>query len=325
MKREKISNALNDIDEKYVQEAANPNAKVQRQTYRKVLVSFGTVAACFCIVLGGIVLWNKAGKDDIMIDGCIPSEIDSSTNDSGISVSEDGVTIPKMDVTLSLPNGAAADMVAFFIYQGRCYVQDGVYDVKDDFVGEYLGTATGMINEWTPKEGYVELAGSVSGDFYSVNGYDPSFMLCMKGYENTVSTFVNDNGITLKYGSDLFEDRLHMTNHYTSVEYLTREDWYESRREPILLDEEYAEIVNVFVDALNASEFMILDDIPLAEGETNVYDDKEIYHLYFNMENGMTVHLRLFEGGYVSYQGIKDVCVKLETAPFENLIQALNN
>ena len=76
-----------------------------------------------------------------------------------------------MEVSLSANENAA--MLAFFIYQGRCYVQYEWIDHGDALVGEYLGTATGLIDEWTPQEGYVDLAGSVQGDFYAVNGYDP--------------------------------------------------------------------------------------------------------------------------------------------------------
>ena len=64
-------------------------------------------------------------------------------------------------------------------------------------VGEYLGTATGLIDEWTPRDGYVELAGSVEGDFYSVKGYEPSFLLCMQK-EGTVSLYVREGG-TVSY------------------------------------------------------------------------------------------------------------------------------
>ena len=81
------------------------------------------------------------------------------------------MTIPPLEVSLS--SELAADMIGFFIYEGRCYVQYNHIDNGTDLIGEYLGTATGLIDEWTPKEGYVDFAGSVRGDFYSVKGYDP--------------------------------------------------------------------------------------------------------------------------------------------------------
>lgn len=75
------------------------------------------------------------------------------------------------------------------------------------------------------KNGYVDFAGSVPGDFYTVNGYDPSTMLCTKAEDGTVLIYFNDNGFTLYRGSDLSNDRLHLDNNYASVEYQTRYDW----------------------------------------------------------------------------------------------------
>lgn len=329
MKREKISDSLNQLDETYVEEAANYKKKVKKQPYRKALISFGAAAACFCIVLGGITIWHNHRAD---LKGQNPgnstgTDSNNPVANAGVSrpqVSEAGVMIPKMEVTLSTPDGVEADMIGFFIYQGRCYTQYEWLETEADLVGEYLGTATGMIDEWTPAEGYVELAGSVSGDFYSVNGYDPSFMLCMKWDDGSVSTYINNNGITLNKGADLFEERLHMTNRYTYIEYQTREDWYLGLGKPVLLEESHTEIVDDFVDALNNSDFMLLSDIPLEDDNANVYDSKEIYHLFFHMEDGMTIHLRLFEGGYVSLQGMYEVCVKMDAAPFEGLIEVLS-
>lgn len=321
MKREKISDALNQLDETYVQEAADYEKKRKRKSYRKTWIPLGTAAACLCIVMGGITIWQNYRNSPLTNPDSPVTEADALRS----QISESGVTIPKMEVTLSLPNGVEADMIGFFIYQGRCYVELDWFEAEDDFVGEYLGTATGMIDEWTPKEGYVELAGSISGDFYSVNGYDPSFLLCMKKDDGMVATYINNNGITLKKGSDLFEERLHLANRYSSVNYQTSKDWNYDLGEPVPLEDTYYEVVDAFVEALNDSDFMLLSDIPLENENDNVYDSKEMYHLFFHMEDGMTIHLRLLEGGYVSLQGFYGVCVKMEGAPFENLIKVLSN
>lgn len=83
--------------------------------------------------------------------------------------------------------------------------------------------------------------------------------------------------------------------------------------------------MTAFIETLNAAKFVPMADVPLEEGETSIYDDKEIYHLYFLMENGMTVHLRLFEGGYVSFQGLSDVCVQVPAAQFGAMVTLLSD
>ena len=39
----------------------------------------------------------------------------------------------------------------------------------------------------------------------------------------------------------------------------------------------------------------------------------------------MTVELRLFEGGYVSFQGILDVCVQIPAETFASLVSLFEN
>lgn len=280
-------------------------------------IRWGAAAACLCLIAGGALLWTRqANRGDVISYG-----IDEAGN-SGIVVSADGVTIPKMNASLSA--NEAADMIAFFIYQGNWYVQ---YEWIDDadLVGEYLGTATGLIDEWTPKDGYVELAGSVKGPFYSVKGIDPGFMLCKKDETGAVSTYICDNGITLRTGSDLYEDRLHLSEQYIAVQAETRDSWYYGRNEVFQLDAD-DEVIGEFITELDRAEFIPWEDIPAKEGMTStaIYDT-EIYHLYFRMKNGMTTHLRLYEHGYVRFQGLLSVCVQLPEESFSALTDALKN
>ena len=289
------------IDPAYV-EAAEAEPKVRKN----ILIKWGAVAACLCLAAIGAMLWRQPAP---ILD-----------DDTGLTASENGVTIPQLNVSLSA--NEAADMEAFFIYQGRCYVQyEWIYD-DSDIVGEYLGTAIGLIDEWTPEEGYVELAGSTKGDFYAVKGYDPSFMLCMK--ENgAVTTYICNNGITLKYGSELYEDRLHLSGSFESVQYESRNSWYYSRDEYYQLSNDDDMILD-FISDMNSAQFISRDAVPLDEGITYI-SETELYHLFFKMKNGMTVHLRLYENGYVSFDGILALCIQVPQENYNALLNMLDN
>lgn len=300
MKQEQLLDALAAVDDEILEEV---NARRQQKKPRR-LGKWAALAACL-LVAAGIFLWRampEAGQEQ-----------------TGLLQGEDGVTIPPMEISLAA--GQTADMVGFFIYQGHCYVQNEWIYGGDALVGEYLGTATGLIDEWTPREGYVELAGSVRGDFYTVNGYDPSFMLCMPFDDGQVSTYVCNTGITLKYGRELFEDRLHLSEYFTSVSWETRDSWFASRGEvhPLTGEEE---ALAAFLQALNEGEFQISSEVSRKEGQTDLTDLEE-YHLYFAMENGTTVHLRLYQGGYVCYQGLMEVCVQVPTEIYQSLCTVL--
>ncbi|MBQ8210066.1 MAG: hypothetical protein IJZ35_05745 [Clostridia bacterium] len=231
-----------------------------------------------------------------------------------------GVTIDKMLISVSDSN-AVVDMIGFFIYNGRSYVSYESLD-DDSLKGDYIGRATGSIDEWSSPDDYIEFSGSTSGDIYTVNGYGEDFMLCIDNKDGTVTTYINNNDITMIYGYELFRDRLKLAENYTSVAYQTRGDWYYSTGEPTEFDNSQA--VDEFIDTLYSSRFMYTADIPLDSENSSVYDEKEIYHLFFKMNNGTTVHLRLFSGGYVMFAGISDVCVKVDKTVFENLTELLS-
>ena len=290
------------IDPAYV-EAADTRPKSKKNVW----VKWGVMAACLCLVFVGTMIWRQSA----LTYNNDPNE------DMGLIVSEDGVTIPKMNVLLSPKDKAAADMVGFFIYQGRCYVQyEWIYN-DVNFIGERLGTATGFIDEWTPADGYVDFAGSVDGDFYAVEGISPEFMLCMRFDNGAVCTYINDNGITLKTGTDLFEDRLHVSETYTSLTYQTHGAWQSSDDEYFILKESYGKELLTFLEALDQALFLPRQDAP--------YNfDQVLYHINLTLENGMNVKLRLFPDGYVYFDGIRSVLLKMESEAFERFVALLD-
>ena len=303
--KEKILDSIGSIDDDLIESV---DALRREKRFGSAWIRWVAIAACLCLIAGGIFLWQKAAKP--------------STQDGGIVLSADGVTIPKREVSLAADR--SAEMIGFFIYHGNCYVY---YERTDaaDIVGEYLGTATGLIDEWTPRDGYVELAGSVKGDFYAVKGYDPGFMLCMKEATGAVTTYVCGTGFTVKIGAELYEDRLHLSDRYESLQYETRSSWNYDRQELYRMNGN-EEVIGSFIEQLDKAEFIPWKDIPLKEGmtETSIYDT-EIYHVYFKMEDGTTVHLRLYENGYVRWQGLLDVCVLIPEDSFRALTDVMKN
>lgn len=314
MRREKISDALTEINEKYIVEAANYSHK-RKDSFRRWI----PFAAGICILLG-IGCFFKFGG--------IRSENSSISEDqSQVQMTEKGVLIPEMEIASEYLESAKAestsDMVAFFIYEGRSYVQYEYIENAETLIGEKIGTANGTISEWTKEDGYVNGAGSVSGDFYTVNGYDSDFMLCMKQEQDAILTFINNNGFTIQKGYELFEERLHLKDTYVSVYCQERNDWNNGVDVSVQIQEKDFDIIDQFLTRIDDAEFMLLSDIPLDDDSNNVYDSKELYHIYFTSENGMVTHLRLFEGGYVSFNGISQICVQIDQTFFEDFIQIL--
>lgn len=306
MKKEDFAEVLGDISERHIT-MARAERKAKKSSWRK----WAAMAACLCLLIGA-AMYMQSRRSTV-----------GQGTDQRITVSDAGVSIPKLEVSLGCDSDSEAEMIGFFIYQGSCYVQYEWLENAEDIVGEYLGTAIGQIDEWTPEDGYVELAGSVRGDFYSVKGYDPSFMLCIVYESGTISTYICNTGITIKYGAELYEDRLHLTGNYHKIQFETRSSWYQSKGEAYSLENNTS--VSAFIHALNAAEFIPWETVPAMEGHTasSIYDT-ELYHVYFSMDNGTRVHLRLYENGYVRFQGMNDICVQVPAEVYAEFIELLD-
>lgn len=300
--------AMAEVEDDILERSENMGRRHKRMNSRRI---WAVAAACLCIMVAGAAFLHTN-----------PSP--ARTEGTGITISENGVTIPPINVTLSSNGGEAFDMIPFFIYQERCYVGYENFQEPVNFVGRYRGTAIGLIDEWTPKDGYVEFAGSVRGDFYEVKGYDPSFMLCLKNVDATFTTYICNNGITLKYGSELYEDRLHLSDNFKSIQYESRASWYYSKNELYQMNGGN-DIVVDFIDALNSARFVPWESVSLGQGNTDNISDIELYHLYFGMKDGTTVHLRLRKDGYVLFQGILDICVQLPGERYDALLKLLDS
>ena len=229
-----------------------------------------------------------------------------------------GVTIPPSELSLSAPAMAMVETVGYFTYEGRYYIQyDQLYDTEH--MGEYLGTVMGLLQEWTPEDGLVDFAGRPYGDVYTVEGYDPSFILCKQEVPGApVITYINNNGITLTYGSELFEDRLHLSDDLLSVQYRSAEkgELYEiNRNNEALCD---------FLSELNSAPFLLSDSVPLPEGVTYLRASQS-YYLCFQTKTGMPIHLRLSENGYISFDGTEMVCQKLSEKTCRALLELMDN
>lgn len=259
----------------------------------------------------GVDMEEKEQEDfhDAVVDGDGVNEEDTYISESERVT----VTIPAFKVNLKKEDDLVADMVGLFIYEGRCYVQTCEYMAKD-VIGEYVCTTTGLIDEWTEKDGYVELAGSFAADIYTVKGVDPEFMLCTMYDDGVVETFIHNNGISINRGAEILE--------WLGFE-VGMEDYtvFASKGNSCvnLVSEESLEILDKFFVNFSENEVILREDISAS------INDDDIYHLTIVTEEGVPLRFELLGEGYVSYYGLDKVCVKLDTEVYKRVITLLEN
>ena len=290
MKGERLLHALGEVDEDYLAQVD----KLRRIPAKKKRHTWIPLAACLCLV-AGVAAWALRGGMGL------PGKEGDQANSNGITESTQGVYVPPLKVELSQAQPEAMiDMIGFFIYQGRLYAQMDVVEQGQDLVGEQLGESSGTIDEWTSEDQYLEGTGSVGGSFYEVKGYDPKYMLCMV-YDYGVELFWNNCDITVSTGGDVLEEVFRLSDGIARAEFQSESDVQKDTGHMTTITR-----LNQLAAWVNA-----LDQAPaLASTETDM--GQCLGHLYLTKADGVTVHLRLMEHGYVQVAELPDVCWQME-------------
>lgn len=350
-KSEIIHDALNFLDDEMIEEVDALRGGVSFEENKKVVkkiiswrrwISFAA-SICILIIVGGI--WHGIeGEQDLQenvssdknahiesapLNDAVNNEdaaeaekdtIDTEFIDTDAVVDGDdsiyqesqreSVTLPAYQVDLGKNDDLASDMALFFIYEGRCYVQTCDYMSKD-VIGKYVCTTTGLIDEWTEKEGYVELAGSFAADIYTVKGVNPEFMLCTMYDNGVVETYTHNNGITLSRGAEILEWLgFEVGQEYEA--FCSKGNYCDTE-----VSEEDKEILDKFLANFAENEVVLRKDISTTTNED------EIYHLVVVTEKGVPLQFEILNGGYVSYYGLQEVCVKIDKRVYELVVDVL--
>ena len=307
MKKEIISNALSNIDDTYIEEAANYSS-MKKKKYRYFLLP---AAACLCIIfISGIIKFMHTGTDaeaissennDYIILNKAPEEYKNSVY---------GIEIPITPIEID--PYSETSYIACLEYNDRMYSYHSIFG-NNSLLGEKLGHSIACFDEYGHPTGSNS---TVTGDFYAVKGYDSDFMVCMPLGENQLKLFVMSSGFCLSYGEDIFEARLHLSDRYKTIFFQSRDEWYYEQGQRMLLPEYHAAI-NQYLELFNNSKWIYSEPV--------ISDKIESYHMYFQLEDGITVHLRLYEDGYVIFDGIYSVCIQINKEDMQELLLLLEN
>ncbi len=243
----------------------------------------------------------------------------------GVESLRKGVSIPRMEVSLKQPeDDVAVDMLGFFIHNGRSYIQ---YELHTDyaeeganFVGKRVGSVTGLIDEWTKDDGYVDGASTYTGDIYEVKGASPEFMLCMVWENGWVETFINHNDITLYKGSDLVDEWLDLRDNVAGLSYETSID-SKIAYGKITLSQKEMDVFQRFLDAFAEGDFVYVEE-KLEHPFGGDHDTPDMMDFYLLKEDGLRVRFRTLGDGYVCFPWL-DACIQINKELYDELVDTL--
>lgn len=332
MNKNELLDLFENLDTKIIEEADTTITKKKVNWIR-----ITSIAASLFVVVGIVILMNSFSKDKTNVTGIVSKEnlgnatVYTDTEGSKVS-SNNGIYVPSIELPTNA-DGVAMDMIGLVVYNGGIYTQSYDYrgeeavNIVDNLLGDYLGYATGTIDEWATQEAYsTEFASTYEGEVYAVEGYDTSFRICVKWEamnetsDSILVVVILDrlNGITLETGSDLFEDRLHISGHIASIEWQSHEDWDYAKNNFQLanIDEE---LWSNFISKLDSGSFVYMWDSN--NPSNNIYDTDNQAHIILTMNDGTRINLRLIEGGYVGLDGFYWYFVRIPEEEFNEVFK----
>ena len=332
MKNKNSLDIIENIDSKLIDEAENYKGKSKKYIRTKYIAA----AACLCLALAlavSAILLKDRNTVLKTPDADTVNSGSKTTVSTGIPAAADNsIYIPAVELPES-SDGGNYDMIGLVVYKGGIYTQAEQYDgtqalLIDKFVGNYLGYATGSINEWSAQEDYAEeFASSVPGKVYAVKGYDTDFRVCIReeieadnGEKQLYIQFLDRlNDIELQTGADLFETRLHLSDRIANIQKQSHDDWNYNTGNIQNADIESG-IWEEFLDEVDKASFVNTREPEI--NENTVYDSDEQAHIILTMNDGTVIRLRLIEGGYVGYESLGWYFVKIPGEAFDMVFEA---
>ena len=286
MKKQLISNALSQIDDEYIEEAENYKSKKKLYKY-----FFLPAAACLCLILG---LNNTKSFDVNLV---------LSHDSTEEKIVLNGIMLPKTDIE----NYIHQDYICPFILHNEHYYFAYCQTENTDLIGDCLGTG--------------EYLGNTTWKYYAVNGYNPDFMICVP-LGDSYMLFINNNNYKITYGRDIFEDKLHMLDRCKYISYISHKDF----TNPNITHEYWPKLISYMRSYRTPIRF--LEEIMGAtwnDSSQMIGDNEALYHIFYQLEDGITVRLVLYEGGYVEFEAFPGVCVQISDELLQKMIRYMEN
>lgn len=314
-KDEKISEAINNISDDYIKEAADLT-KAPERTFRK---KYGALAAAIALIVitgVGIRLRGELPKVKPTPDEVVETNVPEEKTYAFYTPS---IELPELD------DNVMADMIGCVVYKGHVYTQAQSYYEEEvngvkDLVGDYLGEAKGSLDEWSTQSDYAtEFASTYDGPVYSVKGYDDNFRVCIYNEKESLSILENYDHIGLTTGNDLFEERLHLKGNIETVTYENHKDWDNGVNVYKPLEGISQEEFDSFIETLCESSFEEIN----YETTPDFYNAEVQGHLFLKMKDGTEVEMRLIDGGYAGLQSLGWYYVKMPGKDFDRILNSI--
>lgn len=312
MKGKKLLNAIGQVDEKFIEEAA---PDIMKNSHKIHWLRWTAAAACVMIAgtAAAFTFINKPLKQKVA-NLLTTTEFNHDDNKDAASETSDndfesdklfnGVIIPDFDVNSYANENKKSNLKDCIFYDENFYTQSPFYSLNKNSAkslrGEYLGSSSGKIEQYfdSYEDGFPSIGGSVEGDIYSVNGYDTDFMLMLGD-----KLFINQNGIILEKGSDWFENRLKLSGNIAKVT---------NKKTGAEISQELTEQI---INAVDEGTFKYKDQI---EYEIEISENYEgsVEELTIEKKDGVKFDILFTDWKYVEIENLQNCGIAINNRTF---------
>lgn len=218
---------LNNVKENIA--LSNIRDEINIKSLRNKKIFYSTLPTCAMIFVCAIVV-NSLNQEKSA------NRLEDFGAKEEIVAKEDGITIPKLEFPNSIEDKTIEMCRAYLLiqYGENRYISTDIIDTDkaENLKGKYLGEIKNVVDDYLKSdynknatstgfphlEDFIEeqarknpntIIGDDIGKVYEMNGYSPLFRICkIDEVNNQIQIYERLNGITLKYGKDLYEDRL---------------------------------------------------------------------------------------------------------------------
>lgn len=328
MRSDDLIDAIGGIDDRFIEKANEPERRSKRLWVIPAAAAFlaAVIGAGALLFRGPIAVPKPLG---VMLMG----NLDDSMKNFEIFTKEELELAKNEPVKLIHKYDAEREKeieeeskcvmrIGFFVYEGRLYTH---VDLADFGSAELIGERLGTVKEkgWLGKDPaeYDELTGLTGGDIYEVKGFDPEFMVCMKGRGSRIRTYICKYGYVISKGEDVFERRFHVSDKIETLVYEDPEDHlYEKRYS---LDPALPE-VRSFIEAMDKASWHLMDVMDAQWLDTEQWIENDYHKLIFKL-GGVDVTATLYNGYHLFIDGFGGCAIDLDEKDIKPLLELMES
>ncbi len=333
MNKRTLMESLSFIDEGLIDETIKTRKAARTSHVLKVsawAASFMVLAAGAFLMLRPYLSMGKAAEksaaDVVEYEAVTEESADMKTFDSDddVYISDPGETVPETEDAVNesiasdsldetdMGKKATIKQVPMFVFEGRNYREYHMGYSKGDMgllKDKHIGTVS--LSDDIGSGEFGELEGSTMGELYTVKDMSADKILMLGD-----TLFISD--LDPSTGNDILNGLFNMSDNLYEITYMDFEEWNNGGGTNWVYDDRDGNVHDL-LEEIEKARFVPIEEVQEKEGSYMI-GEKEICFMYPELKNGLIINMRLMDGGYVVFDNLPNMILKVDSDTFNRVI-----